>query len=47
MLSNAWYNLQIYIDADYKGMNFHICFVHVQVLICYVNSGLQRVFSGF
>ena len=49
MLSKKLYNLHIYIDADYKMMTFYAfaCIVHVQVLICYVNTRLQRIFIKF
>ena len=30
-----------------KNMTFHPCIVHVQVLICYVNTRLQRIFKRF
>ena len=30
-----------------KDMTFHACIVRVQVLICYVNTRLQRIFNRF
>ena len=30
-----------------KNMTFHACIVRVQVLICYVNTRLQRIFNRF
>ena len=49
MLSKTLYNLHIYIDADYKTMTFHAyaCVAHLQVLICYVNTRLQRIVHRF
>ena len=30
-----------------KNMTFHACIVRMQVLICYVNTRLQRIFNRF
>ena len=45
MLSKTWYNLHVYFGAGYKKHDFRACFLRVQVLICYVNTRLQRNFS--
>ena len=49
MLSKTLYNVHIYIDADKKNMTFYACacIVCLQVLICYVNTRLQRIIKRF
>ena len=49
MQTKTWYNLHIYINADYKKMVFYVCacIVRLQVLICYVNTRLQRIIIIF
>ena len=49
MQTKALFILNIYIDADYKGMIFHAyaCFVRLQLLIFYVNTCLQHIIKRF
>ena len=49
IISKTLYNLQVYIDADYKKKTFYACasIVRLQVLICYVNTFLQRIIDRF
>ena len=49
MQMKALYILHIYIEADYKKLKFHACayIVRLQVLICYVNTCLQRNINRF
>ena len=48
-LSKTLYNVHIYIDAHYKKMTIHPCgfIVLLQVIICYVNTRLQRIIKRF
>ena len=47
MQTKTLYNLLSYINANYKKMIFRVwaCIVRLQVLICYVNTRLQRIIN--
>ena len=49
MQTKAMYILHIYNDADYKNISFYacVCFVRLQLLICYVITCLQRINDRF
>ena len=49
MLTETLFIRHIYIEADYKKKILHACayIVRLQVLICYVNTCLQRYNNRF
>ena len=49
MQTKPLYNLHIYLDADDTKKLFHACayIIRLHVLICYVNTCLQRINNRF